>query len=438
MGAGKTGGGIVIWDTGFVMQEYELKDSGVEWIGSTPLEWKIKRVKDLISLKSGDGITSLQLSKNGKYPVYGGNGVRGYIDKYTHDGNRLLIGRQGALCGNIHNVDGKFFASEHAVVCTPYYSLNIRWLEDLLRTMNLNQYSNAAAQPGLAVDKIKRLKIPFPSSEEREAIANYLDKACKKIDKTIAIKQQQLEKLEAYRKSVIHEAVTKGLDKNVAMKDSGVEWLGDIPEHWKVNKLKRHATFKNGVNFSASERGAGTITLDVLNMYGGLTSSFDKCYRVNNKNNDDYLLKKGDILFVRSSVKRAGVGWCSMFTDYPEPVQYCGFIIRARLFTNFLDSKFATYFLQSHLGREQIVLRSTTVTITNISQDKLGNIFIPFPSKSEQESITRYLDIACQKFSESKQAIESQIEKLTQYRQSLIHECVTGKKRIYQGDIKQD
>ena len=87
------------------------------------------------------------------------------------------------------------------------------------------------------------------------------------------------------------------------LKDSGIEWLGDIPIHWKIDSLKRHATFKNGVNFSASQRGTGTLTLDVLNMYGGNTSSFDKCYRVNNANYGDYLLEEGDILFVRSSVK---------------------------------------------------------------------------------------------------------------------------------------
>ena len=445
------------------MQNYQLKDSGIDVLGDIPTHWTLGKIKNHFFLKpsnvdkkSHDDEISVQLCNY--VDVYyndfivndldfmGATAKQSEIDKFSLQIDDVIItkdsedpmdigvpalvkeNKPNLLCGyhltmlkkRLSNTSGAF----------------LFWLlKDNAIASQLYREATGVTRWAISSRNIKNVSVAYPSFDEQKVIANYLDKACKKIDKTISIKQQQLEKLEAYRKSVIHEAVTKGLDKNIAMKNSGVEWLGDIPEHWKTNKLKRHAKFKNGVNFSASERGLGTLTLDVLNMYGGISSSFDKCYRVNNQNNDDYLLKKGDILFVRSSVKRVGVGWCSMFTNHPEPVQYCGFIIRARLFTNILSPKFTTYFLQSHLGREQIILRSTTVTITNIRQDNLGSIFIAFPNKPEQKSITEYLDKACEKFNTSKLTIENQIKKLTQYRQSLIHECVTGKKRIYQGEI---
>jgi len=133
----------------------ELKDSGVEWLGKLPVHWQIKRIKDIVDLKSGDAITSDSITPIGNYPVFGGNGLRGYTISYTHNGYYVLIGRQGALCGNINYAEGKFWASEHAVVAITLKQHDTFWLGELLRVMNLNQYSNAAAQPGLAVERIK-------------------------------------------------------------------------------------------------------------------------------------------------------------------------------------------------------------------------------------------------------------------------------------------
>lgn len=135
----------------------ELKDSKINWMGDMPKSWERKRLKDILHLKSGDGITSTDISPDGEYPVYGGNGLRGYTDSFTHEGYFPLIGRQGALCGNINYANGKFWASEHALVATPTRKINVYWAGELMRVMNLNQYSNAAAQPGLAVEKIKNL-----------------------------------------------------------------------------------------------------------------------------------------------------------------------------------------------------------------------------------------------------------------------------------------
>lgn len=185
-----------------------LKDSGIEWIGKIPAHWGITKIQYLVQLKSGYNLTTEKITDSGLYPVYGGNGIRGYYDKYFLEGDYVLIGRQGALCGNINFSTGKSWATEHAVVCYPKIKYVTRWLGELLRAMNLNQYSLAAAQPGLAVERIKLLPIPIIPLSEQQTIADYLDQKCSEIDELISIKQQKIEKLKDYKKSLIFECVT--------------------------------------------------------------------------------------------------------------------------------------------------------------------------------------------------------------------------------------
>lgn len=185
-----------------------LKDSGIEWIGEIPEHWKITKIQYLAQLKSGYNLTTEEIKDSGLYPVYGGNGIRGYYDKYFLEGDYVLIGRQGALCGNINYSTGKSWATEHAVVCYPKTKYITKWFGELLRVMNLNQYSLAAAQPGLAVERIKLLPIPIIPLSEQQTIANYLDQKCNEIDELISIKQQKIEKLKDYKKSLIFECVT--------------------------------------------------------------------------------------------------------------------------------------------------------------------------------------------------------------------------------------
>ena len=143
-------------------------------LGKIPKEWEVKRLEEIASMKSGDGITSAFISDTGDFPVYGGNGLRGFTATYTHEGDYVLIGRQGALCGNITRVSNKFFASEHAVVVIVNKDIDVDWLSQKLDAMNLNQYSEASAQPGLAVTKILRLFITKPQLIEQTEIGKRL------------------------------------------------------------------------------------------------------------------------------------------------------------------------------------------------------------------------------------------------------------------------
>lgn len=185
------------------------KDSGIDWIDTIPNHWIVRKMKSLIDLKSGSNLTSEQISdKDDGYPVYGGNGLRGTYSEYSNEGDYVLVGRQGALCGNINYASGKFWVTEHALVCYPKEALDIRWLGESLRAMNLNQYSLSAAQPGLSAERIKNLYMIVPPLAEQQAIADYLDEKCADIDSLIQTKLSKIESLKEYKKSVIYEYVT--------------------------------------------------------------------------------------------------------------------------------------------------------------------------------------------------------------------------------------
>jgi type I restriction enzyme S subunit len=189
-----------------------LKDSGIPWLGDVPEHWELRRLKMLCSMKSGEGITSESFVPAGQYPVYGGNGIRGYTSSFTHDGNFALIGRQGALCGNVHLAAGRFWASEHALVTTLRAGNDLGWFIELIRSMNLNQYSAAAAQPGLAVEKILNLAVPMPPPLEQVHISTYASRSTIGLEKGIQHASAEITLLREYRTRLIADVVTGKLD----------------------------------------------------------------------------------------------------------------------------------------------------------------------------------------------------------------------------------
>jgi len=189
-----------------------MKPSGIEWLVEIPAHWEVKRIKALSFLQSGNNLVSEKIAEVGQYPVYGGNGLRGYFSEYTNEGDYILVGRQGALCGNINYASGKFWATEHAVVVYLKHSINMKWYGEMLRVMNLNQYSVSAAQPGLSVDRIKRLQLPVASFEEQKAIAFFIEEESAKIDEAIAKIEKEIELIQEYRTTLISDAVTGKID----------------------------------------------------------------------------------------------------------------------------------------------------------------------------------------------------------------------------------
>lgn len=203
----------------------QLKPSGVEWLGDVPEHWGMRRLKTLCHMKSGEGITALSINEEGDYPVYGGNGIRGYTSEYTHDGVFVLIGRQGALCGNVRTAQGKFWASEHAVVASLCRDHNLAWFAAILGAMNLNQYSIAAAQPGLSVERILNLSLPVPPQQEQELIAEYIAMATVEMTTAIEHTLHEIELLLEFRARLVSDVVTGKLDVREAAAKLSTEML---------------------------------------------------------------------------------------------------------------------------------------------------------------------------------------------------------------------
>ncbi|MCX2741995.1 restriction endonuclease subunit S [Pontibacter anaerobius] len=189
-------------------------------------EWKEVRLEDICdTFKSGESITSKDIADSGEYPVYGGNGLRGYTTKYTHDGFYTLIGRQGALCGNINRVYGKSYISEHAIAVSTNNSSDTEWLAQKLDYMNLNRLSESSAQPGLAVNKLLRLKLKVPVLHEQQKIASFLSAVDEKI-KQLSKKKELLKK---YKKGVMQQLFSQ----QIRFKDD----RGNAFPEWEEKKL---------------------------------------------------------------------------------------------------------------------------------------------------------------------------------------------------------
>jgi type I restriction enzyme S subunit len=195
-----------------VAKKRDLKQAAMQQllIGQTRLpgfhgDWEVKSLAATCFMKSGEGITSAAIDQGSKYPCYGGNGLRGFTSRFTHDGRHALIGRQGALCGNVFGVEGQFFASEHAIVVTASAKTDIRWLTYMLGRMNLNQYSESSAQPGLSVSKILRRDVAAPpTKEEQTAIASVLTD----MDAELAGLEQRREKTRDLKQAIMQELLT--------------------------------------------------------------------------------------------------------------------------------------------------------------------------------------------------------------------------------------
>ena len=188
------------------------KDSGVDWLGKVPEHWDVRRLKTLSHMQSGEAITAMSINATGDYRVFGGNGLRGYTPDYTHDGEYVLIGRQGALCGNIHLARRRFWASEHAVVATLAPAHNLEWFGALLEVMDLNQYSIAAAQPGLSVDRVLNLWAPVPPADEQVLMSEDLVERSREMENALVTANRQIALLREYRTRLIADVVTGKLD----------------------------------------------------------------------------------------------------------------------------------------------------------------------------------------------------------------------------------
>lgn len=439
-------------------KRYEkYKDSGVEWIGEIPEEWNAYRLKNSIkSCKTGiwgdepegnsndiscirvtdfnrvnmevsiDNLTLRSLPKN-KQKEYllkkgdlliekSGGGEKqpvGFVVAYNHDLPAIysnFIARM-ELDSNIAHPG--FFKYVHAAMYS--IRLNTRSIKQTTGIQNLDT--------GYYFNEI----VPYPPVEEQNKICAFLEQKTGEIDSLIANKEKLIQLLQEKRQAIITEAVTKGLDPNVPMKDSGVEWIGEIPEGWSITKIKyicsESAVY--GLNETADnyeDDGVRLIRTTDINEFGNLDDKINGVF-ISEEKAKGYILKTGDILLSRSG----SVG-LSLYFDEEKygKCSYASYLVKFRT-NRFNCPRYLFYFTKSDSFYHQIQTALVSSTISNFNGQKYANIKLPLPSYFEQTAIANFLDQKTAEIDSLIADIQTQIAKLKEYRQSLIYEAVTGK-----------
>lgn len=403
----------------------KMKDSGIEWIGEIPEGWEVVPVKRLCTMQAGKNLTSEQIAPEGTYPVYGGNGIRGFFSDYNCDGQFLTVGRQGALCGNVHKINGKVWATEHAVITTPSSYTILDFLYFLLIGMDLNQYvSSTAAQPGLAVGTLLNLKTCYPCSTlEQTQISNYLNAKCSEIDVMLSKICSSIEEYKKLKQAVITQAVTKGVRGEREMKDSGVEWIGEIPAEWKIQRFARVAEVKS--NLVSPDNYLEYPQISPENIEKDSGKLLLPCRTVSEVGviSGNHLFYKGQILYskIRPKLNKVCIapfdGLCSA-DMYPIESKN--------------DTRYIVYCILSNGFLQQVsMITENRVKMPKVNQVELSKILVAIPETiAEQKEIADYLDAKCAEIDGLIAKKEQLVKKLEGYKKSLIYEVVTGKREV--------
>ncbi|MBD5647118.1 MAG: restriction endonuclease subunit S [Desulfovibrio sp.] len=425
----------------------KMKDSGVAWIGAIPEEWEVLRLKYIFSERDErcEADTELPLLSVSEY-----YGVANRKDKIKEDETLIRAETlEGYKICHPHDIVSNIMLawksalgeSQSTGIVSPSYCVYqqisdtcTRYFHYLLRTdiyANVfKQYSTGIIDSRLRLysDKFLSLFVQVPSVDEQRRIADYLDTKCAEIDHSMELVRQGIDKLKEYKKSVITEAVTKGLDPDVPMKDSGVPWIGEMPETWKIIRLKYVCTLNPRINVDDINPETELSFFPMESIKNGYVVNTQKkffseyCSSYNIFNNGDILLAKvtpcfenGNIAIASNLEKCIGFGTSEIF------------IIRA----NNIDNKFLFYWLRNELFKlRAISTMSGTGGLKRISSQFMRDENILVPPRSEQHRISAYLDAKCAEIDTLIAQKQALLDKLAEYKKSLIFECVTGKRKV--------
>lgn len=392
----------------------EYKDSGIEWIGQIPKEWKMTRGKFLFSVLNGYAFdSSLFTNDTNMMPLIRIRDINSseteayYMGEYPSD---YIVHKDDVLVG----MDGDFNVAKwkgndallNQRVCKlkefseTYISQYAYYILPML-LKNKNDVTYATTVKHLSSNDILNFDFIVPSLSEQQKIADYLDKVCGEVDEMVALQETMVEELKAYKQSAITEAVTKGLNPNAPMRNSGIDWIGAIPEHWILSKAKFFVDITNGCD----PKTEGNIPV-----YGSGASSFKTCGEY--KEGPTVLIgRKGATLHIPHYIE--GKYW-NVDTAFDVKVKN-GFDLRYYYYTAIcFDYKY--YISQT--------------TLPGMAQSSYNNMIIPVPSIEEQCSIASYLDTKCSEIDSLIALKLAKIEELKEYKKSVIYEYVTGKKEV--------
>ena len=413
----------------------EMKCSGVPWIGNIPVDWQLVSVKRLFSIGRGRVIAQTELEETG-YPVYSSqtkdNGCLGYIDTYDYDFPQLTWTTDGANAGSIFLRTGYYNCTNVCGTLNPTDVLvDLRYQKYALEHIAYNERRIDTNGYKIMNNEMAIIKTLLPPLSVQHQIANYLDTKCAQIDTIIAREQSVIEKLHEYKRAIITQAITRGLNSSTKMKKTGLEWIGMIPEHWNVKKIK-YLTSKIGSG--KTPKGGSDVYIDegVLfirsqNVYDGYfdlssavfisheidcTMSNTRVYR------DDVLLN-----ITGGSIGRS----CLYESDELANVNQHVCIIRCN---SQMRPKFIQYFWNSSIGKTSIDIYQSGANREGLNFFEIGNTTVPTPELDEQDQIIDYLDDKCDAIDRGISQKLTIIDTLAEYKRSLIYEVVTGKKEV--------
>jgi type I restriction enzyme S subunit len=404
------------------MQKYSTyKPSNVEWLGDVPSHWKVSEIKHDLEFTTGftPPTSNAELFNGDITWVTIADMDQKYIStsktKLTpeaiSDAKAQIIPKGSLLysfklsIGKVAFAETDLYTNEAIACFLPNVKFNPNFLFYALETY-LHNYGKENIYGALLLNRelIKAAKITYPKYYEQTSIAEYLDQATTNIDKVIATKQKQLEKLEQYKQSKIHECVTKGLNPDVALKPSGIDWIGDVPSHWRKIKLRYEIEIQSGEFVSNTElETGGDFPVFGGNGIMGYVSKFN--------------IESERLIIGRVGAKCGNVH----YVENPAWISDNALIV-----ATYHNYKYLFYLL-TEMNLNSISSQSAQPLITGT---KIKNEYVVLPPINEQKKIAFFLNDFTLKISKEKSIIEQQIEKLKQYRKCLIHECVTGKRKV--------
>jgi len=432
----------------------KYKESGVEWIGEIPEGWNLVPIRAIFSERNekNSGIKTdyiLSVTKDRGVIPYDEKGALGNnksedIEKYKLVyPNDFVINKMNVVIGSL-GMSKYYGAFSHVYLVYRPYSENVHieyfsyvfhnpvFYKSLIRIctgiMELRESLNK--------DEFKKELLPFPSYNEQIKIAKYLDQKTAQIDKAITLKEQLIEKLKERRQILINDAVTKGLDPNVKMKESGVEWIGEIPEGWEVKKFRFLFNFSKGLNITKEnlqEEGIPCVNYGEIHSKYGFELDPEihplKCVSKEYlKTSDKSFLKKGDFIFADTSEDiEASGSFTYLKSEVPTFAGYHTIITRLK---KPMVNRYIAYFFDSDAFRDQVRQKVKGVKVYSITNNILKETLVCLPQLEEQQKIVKYLDKKNKKLDQIIVLEQQQIEKLKEYKATLIDSVVTGKVRV--------
>lgn len=443
------------------MKRYDsYKDSGVEWIGVVPSHWNVMKTS-LAFHGIGSGTTPSTSKKEfydeneGYYWLQTGDLNDGIINETSkkvtkfaisqcnlkfYPKDSIVIAMYGATIGKVGILGIKTATNQACCVLPTNKNMNAKFAfyEFLACKPALLVSAIGGGQPNISQDVIRKQKIVIPPLLEQDAIASYLDKKCSEIDKVISAQQKRIALLQELKQSVITHAVTKGLNPNVEMKDSGVEWIGRVPRHWEVYKIKNcckteQYSIKTGP-FGTQLKGEDLQPQGDVAVYSQqnvINNDFTKVrYFVSNKKAETlkgFYTRPNDVLVTsRGTIGKAAI----LSSSFPNGILHpC--LIALRLNQDIcLNDWLVMYINETDCFKTDVYLSSNATTIDVIYTGTLKNIYIPIPPHEEQLEILKSIREKCALIDASLSKAQHQVELLQEYKQSLITEVVTGKRKV--------